>query len=483
MFGSLKNPFEEISQIIRRGKESEMSEREFLEKEIESWRFSPARKMMITGQLYYEGEHDILKRKRTVIGEGGELEEIDNLPNNRVVDNQYGKLVNQKADYLLGKPFAIRGDNPNYIRLLKGIFNRSFMKLLKNAGKGALNWGIAWLYPYFDSENGVSFKLIPGYELLPFWSDSNHTRLDKAVRVYKVCGYEGTKPVITEKAEVYTPKGVERFFLEKGKLIPDVEAEGRISYLSECEKGEEEKLSFGKIPLIPIKYNESEIPLIKRVKSLQDGVNALLSDFENNMQEDPRNTILILKNYDGTNLGEFRKNLALYGAVKIRSDSEAQGGVEPLEVKVNADNYKAILDIFKQAIIENGMGYNSMGPRLGGSAFSTPNELNIKSMYTDIDLDANEMEMELQGAFEELMYFIDGYFSFMGAGDFEKEEVEFIFNRDMLVNESEVIDNCIKSIGLLSEETVVAQHPWVDTPLKEMERRTAEKFKTEKQND
>lgn len=475
MLGLGKNTMREISHIIRRGKESEMTEREFLEKEIESWCSSPGRKMMITGQLYYEGEHDILQRKRTVIGEGGELEEIDNLPNNRVVDNQYGRLVNQKADYLLGQPLVIRGNNPNYIRLLKKVFNRGFMKLLKNAGKGALNWGIAWIYPYFDLEEGIGFKLIPGYELLPFWSDSGHTKLDKAVRVYKVCGYDGTKPTVIEKAEVYTPKGVERFLLEKGKLIPDSGADSRISYLCRTEKGTEEKLCFGRVPLIPIKYNEGEIPLIKRVKSLQDGVNALLSDFENNMQEDPRNTILILKNYDGTNLGEFRKNLALYGAVKIRSDSEAQGGVEPLEVKVNADNYRAILDIFKQAIIENGMGYNSMGLRLGGSSLSNPNELNIKSMYTDIDLDANEMEMELQGAFEELLYFINGYFSFTGAGEFEGEEVEIIFNRDMLVNESEVIDNCIKSLGLLSEETVVAQHPWVDAPLKEMERRTAEK--------
>lgn len=50
----------------------------------------------------------------------------------------------------------------------------------------------------------------------------------------------------------------------------------------------------------------------------------MISDFENNMQEDARNTILVLKNYDGENLGEFRHNLSTYGAVKVRED----GGVE-----------------------------------------------------------------------------------------------------------------------------------------------------------
>lgn len=469
MFGFGKRVSREIFEGAALG--GSMTDTEFLEREIEQWRESPNRQMMITGQLYYEGEQDILLRKRTAIGQGGRLEEIENLPNNRVVDNQYAKLVNQKADYLLGQPFVVRGDNAEYVKLLKRVFNKSFMRLLKNAGKGALNWGVAWIYPYLDFNGEICFKLIPGYELIPFWRDSEHTRLDKAVRVYRVCGYEGKKPVVVEKAEVYTAEGAQRFVLEKGRLIPDTAGGEKIPYVRGWKRGKSGRLGYGRVPLIPVKYNESEIPLIKRVKSLQDGINALLSDFQNNMQEDPRNTILILKNYDGTNLGEFRKNLALYGAVKVRCDSDSQGGVETLEVKVNADNYKAVLNLFKQALIENGMGFNSMTLRSGGSSLSNPNQLDIMSMYTDIDLDANEMEMELQGAFEDLLYFINGYFSFMGFGDFEGEDVEIIFNRDMLINESEAIDNCIKSLGLLSEETVVAQHPWVNEPLREMERR------------
>jgi len=57
-----------------------------------------------------------------------------------------------------------------------------------------------------------------------------------------------------------------------------------------------------------------------------------------------------------------------------------------------------------------------------------------------------------------------------GTGDFEDEEVKVIFNRDMLINESEVIDNCQKSVGLLSDETILENHTWVNDPKKEMER-------------
>ena len=50
--------------------------------------------------------------------------------------------------------------------------------------------------------------------------------------------------------------------------------------------------------------------------------------------------------------------------------------------------------------------------------------------------------------------------------------MELIFNRDCLINESEAIDNCIKSREILSEETVVLQHPWVKDVKEELKRRS-----------
>ncbi len=48
---------------------------------------------MLTGERYFKGKHDILLRERTVIGADGELEKVDNLPNNRIVDNKYKTMV------------------------------------------------------------------------------------------------------------------------------------------------------------------------------------------------------------------------------------------------------------------------------------------------------------------------------------------------------------------------------------------------------
>lgn len=455
---------------------------QFLEKEIAAWKLSPLRQLQIKGELYYRGEHDILNRVRTAIGDNGELSPVDNLPNNRVIDNLYAKLVNQKANYLLGKPFVIRGEDPLYTARLKKIFGTDFMRTLKNAGKAALNGGIAWLYAYCDNKGRLSFRLLPSYEVLPFWKDNEHRELEALVRVYTVNGYSGQNPETTEKAEVYHKDGVHRFLLQGGKLIPDIDGENRGNYFPHLLFNTREGVkgaNWSTLPFAAIKCNEAEIPLIKRVKTLQDSLNTMLSDYENAMQEDARNTILILKNYDGENLGEFRRNLAAYGAVKVRCDGDSDGGVETLKIEVNAENYKTVIELLKTAIIENGMGY-SANDGIFTSHYSSPNQLSIKSMYTDMDLDANEMETEIQAAFERLREFAEHYLKAAEGMDIEKtnREIELIFNRDMLINETEAVDNCIKSLDILSKETVIAQHPWVNDEEKEIAR-----IKKERKND
>ena len=383
-----------------------MTDLEFLEKEIAAWKCSPRRMMQIKGFLYYDGDHDVIHRKRTMIGEGGELEVVENLPNNRIVDNQYAKMVNQKANYLFGKPFTLSGENTAYIELLKKIFDKKFMRTLKSAGKAAYNGGIAWLYPYYNERGEFAFRFFPAYEILPFWKDSEHTELDFFIRHYVTVAYDGNQRKFIEKVELYDLNGVHLFILDGGKLIPDIVNNETADFphvTMTDAAGNVQVFNWQRVPLIPLKANEQETPLIKKVKSLQDGINVMLSDFENNMQEDARNTILVLKNYDGTNLGEFRKNLATYGAVKVRYDGDTKGGVETLEITVNADNYKTIVEIFKKALIENAMGYDAKDDRLSGN----PNQMNIQSMYSDIDTDANDTESEAQATMDDVLWFIN----------------------------------------------------------------------------
>ena len=48
--------------------------------------------------------------------------------------------------------------------------------------------------------------------------------------------------------------------------------------------------------------------------------------------------------------------------------------------------------------------------------------------------------------------------------------VEFVFNRDILINEAEAIEDCRNSEGVISRETIVANHPWTKDTKEELAR-------------
>lgn len=464
----LNTETDRINRLIIQGGRTGMTELQFFAAEIKEWKDSIRRRDQLTGDMYYLGKHDILNRQRTIIGADGKLQVVNNLPNNRIVNNQYALMVDQKTNYLVGKPFTMNCENKAYVDLLSKVFNRRFQRLLKYVCEDALNGGIGWMYPYYDDKGRLNFKHFPAYDILPFWADDDHTILDCAVRLYSQEVWNGYQKEKVEKVEIFKPDGLWRYIYQNDMLIPDTDAGEHENYFAVVDgEGSVEEFNWTEIPLIPFKYNKQELPLINRVKTIQDGINTMLSDFENNMQEDARNTILILKNYDGQDLGEFRHNLSTFGAVKVRND----GGVETLQIEINAENYKSVLELMKKALIENARGYDAKDDRLSGN----PNQMNIQSMYSDIDLDANGMETEFQAAFEQLLWFINQDFSNRGMGDFDGEDIQITFDRDILINESEAIENCSKSVGILSNETIVEQHPWVTDVEAEMARLQKEK--------
>ncbi len=464
-----------INRIIREGGKDYLTDREFMQRELNRFINSPQRRLMIEGENYFLGDMDIRFKQRTAIGADGQPQPVNNLPNSRLKDNQYRKMVQQKVNYLVGKPLSMQSEDAAYIDALGTIFNAGWNRKLRSIAEGALNEGITWAFPTYEADGHFVIRIFPGYEICPEWADAEHEVLEYAYRIYPVKLYEGKVIERTVwKVEVYTESGIE-FFESNGysmNLVP-CEPWHQDYMLITDEDGHQEGYNWSRIPLIPFRANRYETPLIKSAKSLQDAINTILSNFSDNMQEDTRNTILVLVNYDGENLGSFRQNLSTYGAVKVTSVDGVQGDVKTLQVSVNADNYKAILEILKKAIVENCMGYDAKDDRMSG----TPNEMNIQSMYNDIDMDANTMEVEFQAALEQLLWFVKAHLANTGVGNFEDSQVSFVFNRNMMMNQSELINNARNSEGIISDETILAHHPWVTDVAAELERVKKQKEK------
>ena len=87
--------------------------------------------------------------------------------------------------------------------------------------------------------------------------------------------------------------------------------------------------------------------------------------------------------------------------------------------------------------------------------------MNIKAVFNDIHMDSNSMELEFQFSIERLLYFINAHLNNIGAGSFFDKKVDIVFNKDQIVNESDVINDIRTSLGIISQETLIKNHPYV----------------------
>ena len=71
--------------------------------------------------------------------------------------------------------------------------------------------------------------------------------------------------------------------------------------------------------------------------------------------------------------------------------------------------------------------------------------------------------------------FIDVYFQITGQGDFTNEEFDIVFNMDLPVNETDIINNARNSDSPLSKRTLLQNHPWVTDVDEELARIDEEK--------
>ena len=432
-------------------------QKRYIEFELDAWLHSTGRKAQIDALNYYNGHHAIETKTRQIKDSDGKMIDMATLPNNKLVNNLYCVSVDQKANYAFAKPISITSDMKEYRNRLDKVFDSRFMRNFKALGKDAINCGIAWFYPYVD-DGTLKFKRISSHEILPFWKDADHTELNYVVRYYSV--QEPMSVSTIEKVEIFTEDGIE-YYTWNGHLIPDnkpPESYNTIIYTDQYQKRVELGANWGRIPLIPFKANSEETPMLNRVKTLQDAINTLLSIHLDNLQEDMRSTILVIQNYDGTDLSEFRQNLAAAGVVKVTNTDGVKGGVEPLKIEIDSKNFEVVLKELKRAFFVNARSFDPTDELMN----SRPNEMNLKSLYMIIDLDTEEMESEFKASFEDLMWFVNKYLQFTYHENYMDKKVNVRFNRNKVIDEASHIEQFVMSKGLIPDKIAFANHPWID---------------------
>lgn len=439
---------------------------------ISEFEASPEREWMMTGERYYQVDNDILSRKITHKDSRGNVIEESYKANNKLAHGKYKNQVDEKIAYLLSKPVTFKADtsdnNSRYIERLKDLLGKNFQYQLSLLGYEASNKGIAWLHAYIDRNGQLKTLVIPSEQCIPLWKDRTHTELDTLIRVYRTSVWEYDQRKTVTNVEVWTADSVTYYRLQGQMLIVDADKmTDNGGPVAHYKAGNLWK-TWGKVPFIAFKNNRIEKPDIKFVKSLIDGYDLGRSEAANYVEE-VKNLIYVLKGYGGENVSEFIRTLNDNRAIVI--DDPEEGGVETLTPQMDITALREHYEQLKRDIVECGQGVNRDPDKFGNA----PSGVALRFMYSDLDLKCNLMETEFKYGFEQLLYFVDTYLSLTGQGNFEKIEVDIVFNRDMAINESEMIQNCNNSKGTVSDETILAHHPYVSDIEEEKKRLNEQK--------
>ena len=275
----------------------------------------------------------------------------------------------------------------------------------------------------------------------------------------------GRKKLLTF-VDYYTKEAVYHYkYNDDGVLIPDEEKGFRsanFSLKSVGEDGKEQEIGvmWAKIPFIPFKYDPDEQSLLVRIKSLIDDYDKKTSGIADNIDDFP-NSITVVKNYDGASKEEFVHNKNQYRTIFVQGDGDAR----TLETPLNIEEVDKHLQRLREDIYEFGQGVNTADKDIRDTS-----GVALRFLYADLDMDCVDWGSECEWSLMLLIWFIQQDLIARGKGDFTDVSYSIIFNTDVIINETETIQNCFTSAGIISGRTIAANHPWVMNADKELER-------------
>ncbi|KZR58962.1 phage portal protein [Pseudobacillus badius] len=406
---------------------------------------------ILKGVDYYLNKNDIKQRQIYTYRDGIKVVDFE-AKNERIPSGFHKILVDQKTAYLAGEPlsFSSRSDNQKALEILEELIGEKWEDILPELIKNASNKGKEWLHPFIDEDGNFDYMIIPAETFIPIYNNKTK-KLVAGIRFY-----DESEDVI--KLEVWTEDDVTYYILENNKVVLDSEEE--MNPAPHFVKGNQWG-TWGCVPFIEFANNNERISDLFFYKEIIDAYDMLVSDAQNTL-EDMQSLIWALKGYTGENLGEFMDNLKRYKAVSL----DLEGGLETIRAEVPVEAYQVQTEKLKENIFAFGQGVNP-SPDIIGNA---PSGVALTNLYSLLDMKSSILERKFVLALREFMWFIAEYCNISGRESFDYRDISFTFNKMLLTNEAEIIDMAQKSQGIVSQTTILENHPWVKDVALEQER-------------
>jgi len=398
--------------------ETAQSKNDFILKAIQEFKSNKMYENAIDARAYYEEENTtILSRKKTFIGAKGVLLNDITKANNQIPSGFFPVIVKQANNFLLGGGVDLGDENK-----IKDNLGKNFEIKVQRAGISAHIAGVSWAYCFLDSKGKFNVDIWKGIEFIPLLDESNGI-LRTGIRFWQI---DTNKPLYVE---LYEETGKSKYKIKDNKveIIEDKTAyiiTRSKDALEESITGEE---NWSMLPIVPLYIKDNHKgEFITGLKNKIDLYDIVLSDFGNNL-DDMQDVYWVLKNYNGQDLGEFIDDLKAFKAIKTYDDGDAT----PHTIEVPWQAREKALERIRKDIYEAAMAIDT--EKISGGNITN---LDIKAMFTNLDLKTNEFEWNCKD-------FIDGIITLYKEFSKDTTEYSIKFTRSTLVNESEIIGNIV----------------------------------------
>ena len=381
---------------------------------------------------YYNGKQKILNKTYS----------DPSKPCNRVVTNYCRSIVSNFAGFNLGIPATYQVDDNVQYFLRYNDYIQKDTELLTQG----LVFGVAYELLYIDSDGETRFENIsPLYGFDIYSSDLSDDDMSAFVRIYTEDNVDITQSntymvVVYTKDKITTYKTVGEF--------------GSLEFVSEVPH------SFGQVPVVAFNLNPEREGIFEQIIPLQDSYNEVLSAQldELGMLVD---SFLVLKGVSAEkeDIQDMKTNRVLL--------MDADSSAEFLVKNVNNSQIIEILTEIKKRIIEI-----STCPNFSDENFATTSGIALQYRLTGF----RNTSLAFMAQFEKALRRRIELFGWIEQIKGDKvTDFKITFTNNLPTNTLEISQIVNQLRGLVSDETLLSQIPFVDDAEEELKKAQAEK--------
>lgn len=378
---------------------------------------------------------------------------------NRIPFNFHGLLVNQKASYMFAAPPIFDLGNKETNKKLTQFLGDKYPKVCKDLCIEASNCTVAWLHVWKDGKGAWKYAVVPAEQIIPVWTSDLEKELSGVFRSYQNIDEEtGDRYTVYE---YWNDKECTAYRLKAGDELDQLMPYQMFLVDPElCEYSDCYQHGVGEVPFFPFFNNNIDTDDLKNIKPLIDTYCKVFSGFVNDL-EDIQEVIFVLTNYGGEDLGQFLRDLKDYKAIQIESDGDGDhSGVSTLTIELPVEAREKLLEITRKCIFEQGMGIDPDPQNFGNSS-----GVALQFLYSLLEQKAGLQETEFRLGFGQFIRCICR----LQEIKIKDGTVVQTWTRTSVKNDQELSQIASQSKGIISDETIVSHHPWVDNPEKEMD--------------